>query len=87
MDDYNQQGRITPFTQDEGGMCWIDPKTGEKGNEVYYIGIIDILQKYNKRKKVEHFFKTIQHESKTVSAVPPKDYADRMLDFLFDKFE
>merc|ERR1711924_536780 len=37
-----------PFTNEHGGMLSID------GKEIYYLGIIDILQLYNKRKKLEN---------------------------------
>ena len=34
---------------------------GRHGDEIYYIGIIDILQQYNLSKKAETFFKVIYH--------------------------
>ncbi len=57
---------------------------GEAPVATYYFGIIDILQEYNMRKKVEHQWKTkIQCQDKYgLSAVNPKDYAQRFVDFM-----
>ncbi|ETO25706.1 hypothetical protein RFI_11432 [Reticulomyxa filosa] len=73
-----------PFTSEYGGMCWED-EHGNKGNEIYFCGLIDILQKYNRRKKLEHFTVSLKHDPKTISAVPPDFYAKRMREFLEDK--
>ena len=69
----------TFFTQDDGGLCSVDPLSGREGNEVYYLGIIDILQRYNARKKVEHGVKALTHDANAVSCAPPSFYADRFL--------
>jgi 1-phosphatidylinositol-4-phosphate 5-kinase len=53
-----------------------------RGNEIYYVGIIDILQQYNTHKKAEHFFKSFVADSKLISAVCSKAYANRFADFL-----
>ena len=58
VDDVDTIGN-TIFTDHKGGMVLTDEE-GNFGNEVYFAGIIDILQKYNKRKKVENFFRGIQ---------------------------
>jgi len=72
------------FMRHFGGITYIDDE-GNFSNEVYLCGIIDILQKYNKRKKVENFFKGIKQDTSTISSVPPEQYSRRMLDFLKDK--
>jgi predicted secreted protein len=41
------------------------------GNEVYFVGIIDILQDYNGRKKAAHFFKSVAFGHVRVVFVPP----------------
>ena len=69
----------TFFTQDDGGLCSVDPVTGKEGNEVYYLGIIDILQRYNALKKVEHGMKALTHDAAAVSCAPPNFYAERFL--------
>lgn len=56
------------------------------GNEsrqpvLLYFGIIDFLQKYNTRKKIEKFWKTTLHGN-TVSVADPKFYADRFVNFM-----
>ena len=69
----------TFFTQDDGGLCSVDPLTGREGNEVYYLGIIDILQRYTARKKMEHGVKALTHDANAVSCAPPSFYAERFL--------
>eukprot|EP00479_Gromia_sphaerica_P006943 TRINITY_DN213_c0_g1_i1.p3 TRINITY_DN213_c0_g1~~TRINITY_DN213_c0_g1_i1.p3 ORF type:complete len:52 (-),score=11.39 TRINITY_DN213_c0_g1_i1:222-377(-) len=49
------------------------------------MGIIDVLQKYNTKKQMEHALKSIQYDAKTISAVNPSEYGERLLDFLRDK--
>ncbi|KNA04201.1 hypothetical protein SOVF_201860 [Spinacia oleracea] len=49
---------------------------------VLYLGIIDILQDYNLRKKMEHASKSVLIDSVSISVVEPKLYARRFIDFL-----
>lgn len=49
---------------------------------VLYFGIIDFLQKYNLRKKVEHGVKSVVQDGGAISVVEPKAYAKRFLLFL-----
>eukprot|EP01080_Neovahlkampfia_damariscottae_P006499 gene6499-10507_t len=55
-----------------------------EGNQHYYLGIIDILQKWNLKKKAEVQYKQtlLQNDKSKLSAMPPKDYANRFLNFL-----
>ena len=55
------------------------------GTQLYFLGIIDILQKYNKKKKVAGFVKGIAHEKSTLSTVPPDQYARRFCKFFEDR--
>ena len=57
------------------------------GAAVYYIGVIDILCQWDTKKKLENFFKSIRYDSKGISAVPPKEYADRFYNFIADRIE
>jgi len=57
------------------------------GSCVYYLGVIDILCEYNTRKKLENIFKSIRYDSKGISAIPAKDYADRFYNFISDHIE
>lgn len=59
-------------------------------NEVYdvvlYLGIIDILQEYNMSKKIEHAYKSFQFDSLSISAVDPRFYSRRFLEFIRKAF-
>lgn len=48
-----------PWTQRKDGGINSRVLLREHGNEIYYVGIIDILQQYNFRKKTENFVKVI----------------------------
>lgn len=52
---------------------------------VLYMGIIDILQEYNVRKKLEHACKSLQYDPMTISVVEPKTYAERFINFMDKK--
>ncbi|KAJ1435008.1 Phosphatidylinositol-4-phosphate 5-kinase, core [Sesbania bispinosa] len=52
---------------------------------VLYMGIIDILQEYNVRKKIEHAYKSLQFDPLTISVVEPKMYAERFIKFSENK--
>ncbi len=71
------------FQREEGGFEGRNAD-GTRNNEIYYIGIIDILQQYNVRKFGENRFKTYftKQGGKDISAQPPKEYAQRFLEFL-----
>ena len=57
---------------------------GTPNNEIYYIGIIDILQQYNMVKFSENKFKSwfTRAGSAKISALPPKKYARRFVEFI-----
>lgn len=59
----------------------------ENENYIYIVGIIDYLQKYNFKKKMEHCMKGILYgkEKNMVSAVEPIYYAERFNDFMTKK--
>lgn len=63
-------------TNDELSIC------SDDNNEVYYLGIIDILTQYNLKKKFEHTFKQLTHKSNEISCAPPDQYADRFVKFI-----
>lgn len=50
--------------------------------EVYYLGIIDILTRYNTLKKVEYIFKGGLFGFDQISCNPPEKYQQRFLDFM-----
>jgi len=74
-----------PFTNTCGGMCFRDLETGELGNEIYFVGIIDILQQYNRHKKLEHFVKSLLDDPEIISSVHPDLYSRRFNRFLSKK--
>jgi len=54
------------------------------GNRIYHIAIIDYLQDWNMNKKTERFLKTkiLLKDGKTLSAIEPKQYAERFQRFM-----
>uniref|UniRef100_A0A5B7BU75 Phosphatidylinositol 4-phosphate 5-kinase n=1 Tax=Davidia involucrata TaxID=16924 RepID=A0A5B7BU75_DAVIN len=52
---------------------------------VLYLGIIDILQEYNMRKKIEHAYKSLHFDPMSISVVEPKLYSERFIKFLDKK--
>ena len=55
---------------------------------VLYIGIIDILQKYNTKKKIEYAYKSIKYKYNplSISVVEPQFYSERFLKFIHTVF-
>lgn len=49
---------------------------------VLYLGIIDILQEYNLKKKIENAYKSFIFDPLTISAVQPSLYSKRFIGFL-----
>ncbi|KAG8368770.1 hypothetical protein BUALT_Bualt15G0081300 [Buddleja alternifolia] len=49
---------------------------------ILYLGIIDILQEYNTRKKLEHACKSLKFDPMSISVVEPKLYSKRFITFL-----
>ncbi|KAG5466641.1 hypothetical protein LSCM1_00810 [Leishmania martiniquensis] len=46
--------------------------------EVYYLGIIDVLQTYNSAKKLECFAKGLVNDRSAISVIAPDKYAERL---------
>lgn len=55
---------------------------GTKFKVEYYMGIIDILQPYNARKKVENALKRIKESQEQISCVDPVTYSTRFIQFI-----
>ncbi|VVA93937.1 unnamed protein product [Arabis nemorensis] len=53
---------------------------------VVYMGIIDILQEYNMKKRMEITCKSMQYDPMTISAIEPTLYSKRFTDFLLKVF-
>ncbi|VAH91063.1 unnamed protein product [Triticum turgidum subsp. durum] len=65
----------------------IGEPTGEYCDVILYFGIIDILQDYDIGKKIEHAYKSFQHDSTSISAVDPRQYSRRFKDFIYKAFQ
>lgn len=72
------------FQQYMHGTGSLNADSGEK--EIAYFGIIDVLQQYNTRKKLEHLLKSVRYEGDNISIVQPSYYAKRFVDFITSKF-
>lgn len=59
-------------------------KGGKRGDDIYFVGIIDILQEYNINKRVETIFKGFTHDVSQISSVDPVTYAKRFIKFMDD---
>jgi len=71
------------FKRDDGGF-WGMNVDGTQNNEIYYVGIIDILQQYNLLKFTENKYKSYFSRdcSTKISALPPQKYAKRFIEFI-----
>ncbi len=69
------------FRAEDGGLYSVNAD-GQVGDEIYYLGIIDILQIYNRRKQAEHLLKSMFSDGKSISAVDPHFYSVRFQKFL-----
>ena len=61
------------------GIC-SPPLRSSEGHlyyEIYFFRMIDVLQQYTLRKKLEHFFRGMCYGFHSISAVPPAAYAKR----------
>merc|ERR1711860_157507 len=89
-----QPGDYWP-TSDNNGLVAREEETGAKGAEVFFMGIIDILQEYNMRKGLEGQLKTAKHiavpifkrskfatADNAVSSVSASHYSRRFVEFL-----
>lgn len=68
------------FTADQGGMLSSCEVNGRQ--EIYYIGIIDILQEYTLWKRSETVVQGFLSDRKRISSVHPTDYAARFYSFM-----
>ncbi|KAG0265815.1 Phosphatidylinositol-4-phosphate 5-kinase [Linnemannia exigua] len=69
------------FYADDGGLLSTNEQN-EQGEDLYYLGIIDILTPYNYVKKIEHAWKSLSQDKHAISAVNPREYASRFLSFM-----
>jgi hypothetical protein len=73
-----EESESSLFYRHHGGLPSAD------GQHIYFMGVIDILQTYRVRKKLEHFFKGAYMDKQKISCVPPNQYAARFSKFMTD---
>jgi len=71
-----------PWTARPDGGINSRNSDGTRGNEIYYCGIIDILQAYDMRKQSESLLKGLFQDRKKISSVNPDAYARRFTEFM-----
>ncbi|KAJ7220006.1 1-phosphatidylinositol-4-phosphate 5-kinase [Mycena pura] len=69
------------FYQDEGGIRATD-EANEPMDNIYYLGVIDILTPYTCVKQLEHFWKGLSADRHKISPVEPGEYGDRFFAFM-----
>ncbi|XP_059168250.1 phosphatidylinositol 4-phosphate 5-kinase type-1 beta-like [Physella acuta] len=71
-------GQEEPQDIPPGGI----PALNADGEQVFiFLGIIDILQSYGVKKRLEYFFKSLYSNRNTISVNPPDKYKSRFLTF------
>ncbi|TKA74854.1 hypothetical protein B0A55_05327 [Friedmanniomyces simplex] len=69
------------FYADDGGFQ-ATHEDDRPGDEIYYLGIIDCLTRYNYIKKAEHFWKGMGGHESQISPIPPDRYGERFVKFI-----
>jgi hypothetical protein len=78
-----QRKGLTIWTEFDGGVQGCAQR-GQEHADVYFMGVIDILQRYNSVKRMENFFKGFKYDRSSISAVDALTYARRFVNFLTD---
>lgn len=83
-----KQNNLIPhyFKQNDGGIRASNPFNNDL-KVIYFVGIIDCLTNYSLIKKLETFWRGLSHDLSAVSAIPPRDYANRFYEFIEDSIE
>ncbi|XP_037517262.1 phosphatidylinositol 4-phosphate 5-kinase type-1 alpha isoform X5 [Rhipicephalus sanguineus] len=77
------QADVEPIDHDEDVPTGGIPARNSKGERLLlFIGVIDILQSYRLKKKLEHTWKSMFHDGDSVSVHRPSFYAQRFQDFM-----
>ncbi|XP_060536090.1 phosphatidylinositol 4-phosphate 5-kinase type-1 alpha-like isoform X3 [Cylas formicarius] len=80
------QAESEPIDEDDDTPPGGIPARNDKGERLLlFIGIIDILQSYRLKKKLEHTWKSMIHDGDTVSVHRPSFYAQRFQKFMAEK--
>jgi 1-phosphatidylinositol-4-phosphate 5-kinase len=72
-------GGVLSFTQsvDQNGQVTVAPQS-----ELYFLGIVDILQQYTVKKKMETTLKGLRFAAEKVSSIATSKYADRIVKYV-----
>jgi len=84
MPDELEEGHSRPdavFYRDDGGFR-ATHEDDRPADEIYYLGVIDCLTHYGMIKKLENFWKGLSSDRNQISALPPREYGDRFLNFI-----
>lgn len=74
---------LHPWTRRrDGGINGRDSLSDRRTSEIYFMGIIDVLQQFNAVKRAENFFKGLTENRSQISAVDASTYASRFMDFM-----
>ncbi|KAG0177198.1 Phosphatidylinositol-4-phosphate 5-kinase [Apophysomyces sp. BC1021] len=73
--------RYCVFYAEDGGFRSTHENNVD-ADKLYFLGVIDILTPYNFVKKTEHFWKSLTQDKYGISAVHPKLYGDRFINFI-----
>ncbi|KAL0483560.1 phosphatidylinositol phosphate kinase [Acrasis kona] len=78
--------KLNEFQKFFGGLPSVEV---DGRREIYFVGIIDLLQQWDSRKQLENLWKGSIHwgDKKNISAVSPKLYASRFLQFVEKSFD
>ncbi|KFX91592.1 hypothetical protein V497_06662 [Pseudogymnoascus sp. VKM F-4516 (FW-969)] len=79
----NTSKRDFTFYSDDGGFR-ATHEDNTPGEEIYYLGIIDLLTHYGTVKRLENFWKGLSHDKQQISPIPPVPYGDRFIKFIMD---
>ena len=80
-DPIPQEKRMCMFCSEDGGFRSSNPD-GSAGEELYFLGIIDILTPYSVKKRLEHVLRSIKDDARSISAISPDAYAKRFIEFM-----
>ena len=80
---------VSALQQDDGGLCSAKMVNGQMvaGDQIYFFGIVDFLQTYTLKKFLETNSKSLVYKRDELSAVPPRQYAQRFHRFMASIFE
>ncbi|EDO17594.1 hypothetical protein Kpol_1061p18 [Vanderwaltozyma polyspora DSM 70294] len=83
---YINNSNFNYFKRDEGGILASDNQDNNL-SVIYYIGVIDCLTNYSIVKRLETVWRSLNHDLKVISAIPPQNYSNRFYKFIEKSIE